>query len=1514
MSDILANNPQEPIDDLDALQTTDLVGDVERDLTVQLIDQILAKSHPMVANGIFLASIPDSYDLPIIGALRTVKDGKDQKLVDRLSGFSFISQQIDLDSYRFERVHRFILQEKFIDRDKMGYVAAHQRALEFWRENPSEDPIIQAQNLLYHGLFAESLTAIFDQVETINYLVGLFRAYADERQLAAIDRLLSTAESTRPHLEQLQVLWLEPFTDLLTHLNARYDQMLGRWADSRRALEALNQKPDLLPSLRPYVARAFGDSMAYSGDFVGAIEQYKISLNLFKSIIAQQKEENLDPQEWVTTEAERGTTMIALGDAHAGLALATRGQQETLHDQGVLALVQNWLATFLAMPMVIYLWFYLGWRVWRPRFWTALKGEDWLIARLFALSGSWYKKADPLLEEYGTRPEAVAADERLAFLYLEMGDAAGAAALFERLLEESEAPLGEYRRGSVQLGLAEAYLHNNQPGRSYVLLNRALPILERYQDFALSARAEALLGDVLVAMGDPDTGVTHLAAASRRYQTLENWVSATEIAGRLARIIEEEEVVPITRQTARPYIDQLEERHYPVQFVHPFLRWLKNTLLLSFAAAMLFIPVIVLRYQVNSGLAPAISFRPPPLLEVDGPLITNLNQTVDDVVAAQDSLLTSAESLINVGGWVIGGYIVLTLVIGLILITFTPLATVQEQGSANLVKLTETGVAVGDDEARRIAWSDMRQVVLADMRFWPDTPMVGASIALGDGDRQFRIWGTTRRFDDLRRRILDHLTAHETVRIIDRDSVALANGWLWMYLLGVFLMWSLILVTRNRPQAVWRNIVGVYSTADLYPYLYLLMFIPICWWVVGRPTWQTVKTNPRSRWPWLLIVAGVLVGGWQISTRFLNLFTIPDIYPPLFTLILLGGATWFVLNAKIGEERPVYGLGIKASAVILLVGLGTIMINRMGRDMIAYHFLTVGRYFNEEAIDRRQNEQPFDDVFEIALLNYDRAADLAESPILGINNARSLQIRLGVPQAEDHLFLQALRDRAILNAQVGKFDEAIDDLNRLLPFFDEPAQVHAWLGIAHQSNVSGERRGSLFAVDEANYELALVEYDRAIELDSGHAEYYLWRGIARQALARPRSAELDYRQAVARGNQAEEADDQLTARQRAQALTGGGWIRWTESDYNSALLLFQRASEADPTYSDPVLGLGYTYYRLNLFSLAERAFTQAQNLAPDDPLPLIGLGTVNWKLGGVAADPTSPRGREVCGMEDATPEQKLEAQTRWEASLEAFAASTTLGIQDDSNIAYTYRTMGQVEYLLRDCPNYVENKNGQYEAAINQYAEALRFNPVEDRYWELSGRLKYALWLRTASAGGTDNLLFESLTDLREALRLNPANPGAARFLEFVTNSIRNEFGEGALEAYLELEPAARSEDFDPSEFGCAYRTRFVADVTVPDDTVFEPGETFEKIWRISNAGSCEWGSGAAWVFVSGDQMGAPAGVTISPAVRGEEVNVAVPFVAPDEPGVYESRWALKPEGEEPLENSYYVRIVVEEN
>jgi len=114
---------------------------------------------------------------------------------------------------------------------------------------------------------------------------------------------------------------------------------------------------------------------------------------------------------------------------------------------------------------------------------------------------------------------------------------------------------------------------------------------------------------------------------------------------------------------------------------------------------------------------------------------------------------------------------------------------------------------------------------------------------------------------------------------------------------------------------------------------------------------------------------------------------------------------------------------------------------------------------------------------------------------------------------------------------------------------------------------------------------------------------------------------------------------------------------------------------------------------------------------------------------------------------------------------------------------------------------------------------------------------------------------------------------------------------------------------------------KFLSDVTVPDGTIFEPGETFTKTWRLKNVGSCAWTSGYDIVFFGGDAMDAPASVQLTAGTvnPGQNVDVSVDMTAPASEGTYQGNWKLREPGDElfGIDNStsglFWVEIEVKE-
>lgn len=87
----------------------------------------------------------------------------------------------------------------------------------------------------------------------------------------------------------------------------------------------------------------------------------------------------------------------------------------------------------------------------------------------------------------------------------------------------------------------------------------------------------------------------------------------------------------------------------------------------------------------------------------------------------------------------------------------------------------------------------------------------------------------------------------------------------------------------------------------------------------------------------------------------------------------------------------------------------------------------------------------------------------------------------------------------------------------------------------------------------------------------------------------------------------------------------------------------------------------------------------------------------------------------------------------------------------------------------------------------------------------------------------------------------------------------------------------------------------FVSDITVPDGTSFQPGETFVKTWRIKNRGTCTWTPDYTLAFNGGDQLGVTTSVRLPGYVApGQYIDVSVTFTAPNTPGSYKGYWIMR--------------------
>jgi len=87
----------------------------------------------------------------------------------------------------------------------------------------------------------------------------------------------------------------------------------------------------------------------------------------------------------------------------------------------------------------------------------------------------------------------------------------------------------------------------------------------------------------------------------------------------------------------------------------------------------------------------------------------------------------------------------------------------------------------------------------------------------------------------------------------------------------------------------------------------------------------------------------------------------------------------------------------------------------------------------------------------------------------------------------------------------------------------------------------------------------------------------------------------------------------------------------------------------------------------------------------------------------------------------------------------------------------------------------------------------------------------------------------------------------------------------------------------------------FLDDVTYADGSLVPRNNTFVKIWRIKNIGTCSWTTSYALVFTSGDSMSGPSAVALAGTVNpGQYIDIPVTFTAPNKDGSYRGYWKLR--------------------
>lgn len=104
----------------------------------------------------------------------------------------------------------------------------------------------------------------------------------------------------------------------------------------------------------------------------------------------------------------------------------------------------------------------------------------------------------------------------------------------------------------------------------------------------------------------------------------------------------------------------------------------------------------------------------------------------------------------------------------------------------------------------------------------------------------------------------------------------------------------------------------------------------------------------------------------------------------------------------------------------------------------------------------------------------------------------------------------------------------------------------------------------------------------------------------------------------------------------------------------------------------------------------------------------------------------------------------------------------------------------------------------------------------------------------------------------------------------------------------------------------------WIADVTVPDDTVYWKNETFTKTWKIENSGTTTWDTTYKLVYVDGPILGETLVVSITTPVKpANQIEISIPMKAPETLGTKKTWFRMMNGKGQFFGESFYVQIVV---
>ena len=388
---------------------------------------------------------------------------------------------------------------------------------------------------------------------------------------------------------------------------------------------------------------------------------------------------------------------------------------------------------------------------------------------------------------------------------------------------------------------------------------------------------------------------------------------------------------------------------------------------------------------------------------------------------------------------------------------------------------------------------------------------------------------------------------------------------------------------------------------------------------------------------------------------------------------------------------------------------------------------------------------------------------------------------------------------------------------------------------------------------------AIASCTQAIKIDPSEADAYYGRGTVKAHLGKYTAAMIDLDKAI-----------ELDA-EHANAYTNRGAVKFNLGDfegkrgnakeaqrlYEGAIADCDKAIEIDPENADAYNFRGVAKLTFDDLEGAILDFGRAIEIDPEDADVYNNRGGVKFKLG----ESKNARGNTK------------EAQRLYEAAIE----DITRSIQIDPEDAELYNNRGLVKFSLGESKSgngNVRKAQSLYEATIADYTQAIKINPKYANAYENRATVKCKLGDIESTRGERENaqrLYHEGITDYDKSIQLNNQEDTNAQAANLNSEIAGNS-------TVLVLTWSGISNNFFSGSGFFVDRNKIVTNIHVVDlpGPIFVKRRDTETIWSIEEVIAFDVENDLVILKFAGEGVPLPLGD--SDVVKGGEVVIAVGY------------------------------------